>query len=60
MFQYTFKLEKAARKIRESVAHVLNDGYRTKDILGPNCTLLSTTQMGEKVIDVMSKNYFNG
>lgn len=50
MFQYTFKLEKEAAMIRSAVTKVLDEGYRTQDILSPSSKLVSTAEMGDRVI----------
>lgn len=55
MFQYTFGLEKEAKMIQRAITEVLNDGYRTKDIMTTDCKLLSTAQMGDKVINQFNK-----
>jgi 3-isopropylmalate dehydrogenase len=57
MFQYTFSLKYEAQMIQNAVIKILNDGYRTKDIMTPGCMLLSTTQMGDKVIDQFREEY---
>lgn len=50
MFEYTFKLPKEAKMIQAAVEKVLNDGYRTQDIMDAESKLLSTTEMGDRVI----------
>ncbi|RUQ85037.1 3-isopropylmalate dehydrogenase [Legionella septentrionalis] len=55
MFQYSFKLEKEAQIIQRAVTHVLNSGWRTKDIMTVSGNLISTTEMGDKVIEKLNK-----
>jgi 3-isopropylmalate dehydrogenase len=55
MFKYSFKLEKEASMIETAVAHVLDKGFRTKDIMSAGGSLLSTTEMGDKVVSELSK-----
>jgi 3-isopropylmalate dehydrogenase len=55
MFQYSFKLEKEAQKIQQAVTHVLNNGFRTKDIMTTSSSLISTAEMGDKVIEQLNK-----
>lgn len=49
MLRLSFQLEKEASIIEEAINNVLNKGYRTRDILSPNCTIVSTTEMVEAV-----------
>lgn len=55
MFQYSFKLIKEAQMIQMAVTNVLDKKFRTADIMTPGNTLLSTTQMGDKVIEQLHK-----
>lgn len=55
MFQYSFKLDKEGQMIQVAVTNVLDNGFRTKDIMTPGGTLLSTTEMGDKVIEQLNK-----
>ncbi|KTC86909.1 3-isopropylmalate dehydrogenase [Legionella brunensis] len=55
MFQYSFKLEKEAQMIQRAITEVLDSGLRTKDILTPGDILLSTTEMGNKIIEQLNK-----
>lgn len=50
MFQYSFKLDKEARMIQRAVTTILDQGFRTKDIMTSKGVLLSTREMGDKVI----------
>ncbi|WP_400242684.1 3-isopropylmalate dehydrogenase [Niallia sp. JL1B1071] len=49
MLRLSFQLDKEAAIIEEAVNNVLNKGYRTRDILSPNSTIVSTTEMVESV-----------
>lgn len=50
MFLYSFKLDAEAQMIQMAVSHVLDSGFRTKDIMTSSGTLVSTEQMGIEVI----------
>lgn len=54
MFQYAFKLEREAHLIRQAVTHVLAAGYRTQDIMEQGCTLVTTTQMGDRALEQLT------
>ncbi|MGN8841226.1 3-isopropylmalate dehydrogenase [Niallia sp. Sow4_A1] len=49
MLRLSFQLDKEATVIEEAVNNVLNKGYRTRDILSPNCKIVSTNEMVEAV-----------
>lgn len=51
MFEYSFKLKQESEIIKNSVNAVLNAGYKTKDIMHAGCTLVSTTQMTDKILE---------
>ncbi len=50
MFKYSFKLDKEAHMIQMAVTTILDEGFRTEDIMTSKGMLLSTREMGEKVI----------
>ena len=50
MFKYSFKLDKEAQIIQQAVSNILDQGFRTKDIMTSEGVLLSTTEMGDKII----------
>lgn len=54
MFQYSFKLEKEAQMIQSAVTRVLNSGWRTKDIMTTKGKLISTSEMGAKVVEELN------
>jgi len=49
MLQYALRQPQAASAIEAAVESVLNHGYRTADIMGPGCTRVGTTQMGDAI-----------
>ena len=49
MLQYALRQEQAASAIEAAVESVLNQGYRTADIMSPGCTQVGTTRMGELI-----------
>lgn len=52
MLRYAFSLENEARAIELAVDKVLEDGYRTADILGAsNATPLTCNEMTDKILD---------
>ena len=55
MFGMSFKLEKEAQSIQMAVANVLDNGFRTEDIMTPGGRLLTTTEMGDKIVEQLNK-----
>ena len=51
MIRYTFKNEEAALLIEKAVEDVINKGYRTSDIFTEECTLISTSEMGDRIFE---------
>ena len=51
MFNHSFKLNNEARMIQTAVTTILDEGFRTEDIMTSEGILLSTTEMGDKVIE---------
>ncbi|MCZ6872936.1 MAG: 3-isopropylmalate dehydrogenase [bacterium] len=49
MLQYSFDQLDAAQMVDTAVETVLDEGYRTPDIMRQGCTQLSTSQMGDQV-----------
>jgi len=55
MFRLTFGYEDAADAIERAVKQVLDAGHRTADIAADRAQALSTIQMGEKIMQAMTK-----
>lgn len=49
MLHYAFDQAAAAQAIEAAVEQVLNQGYRTADIMREGCTRVGTTQMGDLI-----------
>ena len=57
---YTLKRKDLSDKIENSVEErVLQQGYRTKDIMQEGCDLLSTSQMGELIEKILKILWIN-
>ncbi len=56
MLRYSFDLESEARLIEAAVRQVMEDGYRTPDLMEEGKTLVDTVQMGDLVQEVILKN----
>ena len=52
--RYSLDLDKEADKLDNAVQSVLNDGLRTKDIMSQNKKEVSTSQMGDAIINYLS------
>ncbi|MEW6542579.1 MAG: 3-isopropylmalate dehydrogenase [Nitrospirota bacterium] len=50
MLSYTFQLDKEADAVEQAILKTLQQGYRTKDIQGPGCTLVGTVEMGSAIL----------
>src|SRR5258708_31793177 len=50
MLRYTFKLENAALRIEKAVEQALDEGARTRDLVGAGQNFLTTAEMGDRVI----------
>ncbi len=50
MLRFSFDMEQEADAVEAAVKKVLADGYRTIDIMSEGNTLLSTDEMGDKII----------
>ena len=53
MLRYSFNLEEEAKLIEDAVVKVLEDGYRTGDIMSEGMKLVGTKEMGELVVKNM-------
>jgi len=54
MLEYSFKLPELAARVQRAVAHVIDKGYRTADIVSPGKTLMTTSQMGEIICEAIA------
>lgn len=50
MLRYSFDLQEEADCIENAVKKVLDQGYRTADIMSEGCTLIGTNEMGNQII----------
>jgi len=55
MLRYTFDMEQQAARIDSAVRAVLRDGYRTADILEPGARGVGTEEMGDRVVQAISR-----
>ena len=51
MMRYSFNFNEAATSIENAIESVLSDGYRTHDLEGNDDKKISTSEMGEKVVE---------
>lgn len=56
LLRYTLNLEKEAQSIEDAVSRVLEEGYRTGDIMSPGKTLVGTSRMGELIAERLRKS----
>lgn len=55
MFKYTFNRQDICEVIEKAVASVLDKAYCTMDISSPNCMVIGTKEMTDKIISEMKK-----
>lgn len=55
MLRLSFSLEKEADAIQRAVVKALDSGFRTQDLSSPGTTLLSCSEMGDKVASFLEK-----
>jgi 3-isopropylmalate dehydrogenase len=55
MFRYSFEEPKWAEKIEKAVENVVNRGCRTADMYHPEGEYLSTSEMGQEVLNELEK-----
>ena len=53
MLRYSFDLKQEATAIEEAVSKVLDQGYRTGDIMSEGCTLVGCSTMGDKIAEAV-------
>ncbi len=58
MLKYSFNMDKEADAIEQAVKQVLQDGYRTYDIMSEAKTLVGTSQMGDLVANKVREMNF--
>ncbi len=51
MLRYSFDLDEEAAAVENAVAKVLEDGYRTVDIMSDGCTQVGTIEMGDLIAE---------
>lgn len=51
MLRYSFKLDNEAKAIEDAVTKVLNNGYRTGDIMSEGMKKVGTVEMGKLILD---------
>ena len=51
MLKYSFGLNEASLSIENSIQNVLSEGFRTRDLKGSEETTLSTSDMGNKIVE---------
>ena len=49
--QYSFDLDEEAAAVEHAVAKVLEDGYRTVDIMSEGCIQVGTVEMGDLIAE---------
>jgi len=54
MLKYSFRQSEASDAIFKAVKLVLSEGYRTADILTPNCSEIGTREMGDLIAERIS------
>lgn len=55
MYRLTFGYEEAASAIEAAVKQVLDEGHRTSDIAADRAQAISTTKMGDLIVDALTK-----
>ncbi len=56
MFKYSFGLDEADRRIEHAVESVLDQGYRTPDIMAKGMKEVRTGEMGDRVARELEKS----
>jgi 3-isopropylmalate dehydrogenase len=55
MFKYSFDMDKESANVKQAVKAVLASGKRTVDIMQEGCTKLSTSEMGDAILEEYKK-----
>ena len=53
MLRHSFGMEKEAKRIEDAVSSVLDQGYRSADIMSEGMTLVGTKEMGRRVTEAL-------
>jgi 3-isopropylmalate dehydrogenase len=53
LLRWSLGLPAEADRLEKAVAHVLEQGYRTADIVQPGCTRVTTAEMGSRVLEAL-------
>lgn len=56
MFKYSFNMDAEAKRIENAVIDVLNQGFRTGDIMQDGMRLIGTSEMGDKIVEALKNN----
>ena len=51
MLRFSFDLDQEADAVEQAVQKVLTEGYRTGDIMSEGCTKVSTSEMGDLIVE---------
>ncbi|MGJ8524698.1 3-isopropylmalate dehydrogenase [Halomonadaceae bacterium LMG 33818] len=54
MLRYSFNQPELAQRVEDAVGKVLDEGWRTADIAGPDVTPISTSEMGDAVVEAFN------
>ncbi len=55
MLRYTFDLEEEAKAVERAIEEVLEEGYRTIDIMSEGCTQVGCSEMGHLIVEYIRK-----
>lgn len=55
MFEFSFARHDLATRIKQAVGNVMMNGYRTQDIYSENMNLISTDEMGDEIMNSLTK-----
>jgi 3-isopropylmalate dehydrogenase len=53
MLRHSFGMEREAKRIEDAVSGVLDQGYRTADIMSGGMTLVGTKEMGRRITEAL-------
>ena len=59
MLRYSFDLDDEAKVIENAIEKVLQQGYRTSDIMSDNKTLVGTKEMGDLIVEMCIRDSHN-